>query len=554
MSPRERGSYPPGILFHPITVRLLQFALVAGLLLALQPISIASSAGSELPNLYLSPSGSDSGTCTEAAPCATMDRAYHIASPGQTVLLASGDYPTQAVKPDATKTGTSPVVFTPASGAQVHVARLDVTASDVEFQNIQADWAVANPANGVTFRNVIADGAIYITGASNVSVLGGQVFSPVPVSSDSQIASIKGQVPTNILFDGVLFHDFIDVGPGQFHHIECLQIGAAVNLTIRDSKFWNCGTHDIFIRSWGMVNNSPSPLANILIENNWFAKTAAGFYAMQVLDDLWTGSPPTSVTIRNNSALQAIIVRVSHGTAVVHGNLLPGMSKFFCDSYSQNQWFDYNVYSSGVACGPHDVVGDPKYVDATNFDLHLQSGSAALGRGDPNSHPEFDIEGKLRPLTLSPDAGASQLETAQIAIGRAIGNATIGASRAAIEQFYGAASRNTSYTTPGGKVILATYTRNGGKLWILYNAGNVVVGVGTSSRYYSTLSGLGVSVPTRRLVASLGARWFSCQKAYRRMVGAVAVYVTGKGQHGSAPVGSLWMVKRSFDECGHRPL
>lgn len=534
-------------------MRLAQVALLAGLCLALQPVAIASS-DAEQTSLYIAPSGSDSNPCTETAPCATMDHAYHLASPGETVQLASGSYPVQGLTPDAAKTDPSPVVFMPASGAQVAVARLDVTASHVEFQNFQADWAVDEPANGVTFRNIVANGAVYITGASNVQVLGGQIFSPVPVSSDSQIASIKGQVPTNILFDGVAFHDFVDVGPGQFHHIECLQVGAAINLAVRNSRFWNCATHDIFIRSWGFVNNSPSPLSNILIENNWFGKTGAGFYAMQVLDDLWTGSPPTSVTIRNNSALQAIVVRVSHGTAVVHGNLLPSMSKFFCDSYGQSQWFDYNVYTSGVPCGAHDSVGDPGYVDASRLDLDLQPGSAALGRGDPNSHPEFDIEGKLRPLTMPPDAGASQRESAAIVLGKAIGSATIGESRADVEQFYGAPRRTATYVTARGKATLATYSRYGGRLWVLYNRENVVIGVGTTSRYYSTLSGLGVSVPAQRMVAALGARWFSCQKAYRRMIGPVALYVVGKGQHGSAPVSSLWMVQRSFDGCGHRPL
>ena len=128
-------------------------------------------------------------------------------------------------------------------------------------------------ANGVTLRNITADGAVYITGASNVSVLGGQVYSPVPVKSDSQIASLRGLVPTNILIDGVSFHDFHDVGPGQVNHIECLQVGAAINLTIRNSSFRNCATHDIFIRSWGMLNNSPSPLSNVVVENNLLAKT-----------------------------------------------------------------------------------------------------------------------------------------------------------------------------------------------------------------------------------------------------------------------------------------
>jgi hypothetical protein len=171
----------------------------------------------------------------------------------------------------------------------------------------------------VTLRNVVADGAISISGASNVSVLGGEVYSPVRVSADPVIASLRGLVPTNILIDGVYFHDFQDVGPGQLHHIECLQVGGAINLTIRNSTFRNCATHDIFIRSWGHVNASPYPLTNVVLQGNTLAATTVGYYAVQILDDLWTSSP-TSFFVFNNTAAQSILVRVTHGTAQVSGN------------------------------------------------------------------------------------------------------------------------------------------------------------------------------------------------------------------------------------------
>ena len=93
------------------------------------------------------------------------------------------------------------------------MAGVSIFGSHVEFRNLQVRWNVRPGANGVTLRNVVSDGPVFITGASNVSVLGGQVYSPVPVASDSQIASIQGKVPTNILIDGVAFHDFRDVVP-----------------------------------------------------------------------------------------------------------------------------------------------------------------------------------------------------------------------------------------------------------------------------------------------------------------------------------------------------
>ena len=267
------------------------------------------------------------------------------------MTVAAGSYPAQTIQVDARKlSATADVIFQPAPGAQVRVAGVSIFGSHVELRSLQTNWDVRPGANGVTLRNVIADGAVYITGASNVSVLGGQVYSPVPVASDSQIASLYGKVPTNILIDGVAFHDFQDVGPGNLHHIECLQVGAAINLTIRNSSFRNCETHDIFIRSWGMANNSPSPLTNIVLQGNSLAKTADRLLRSPV--------PRRSLDrlsyldfITNNTAQQMILVRVTHGTAQVRDNFLPTMSAYFCNSYGQKAWFDYNTYAQALSAG-----------------------------------------------------------------------------------------------------------------------------------------------------------------------------------------------------------
>jgi hypothetical protein len=482
-----------------------------------------------------------------------MDRVYRLASPGQTASLEAGDYPSQLIKVDPNKTSPARVVFTAAPGAQVKIAGVAIAASHLELRNLQTAWHVLPGADGVTLRNVVADAPVYVTGASNVSVIGGQVYSPVPVASDSQIASFQGKVPTNILIDGVAFHDFQDVGPGNYHHIECLQIGAATNLTIRNSSFRNCATHDIFIRSWGMANNSPSPLSNVIIENNFFAKSTTGFYGVQILDDLWTGPPATSFIVRNNSSLDSILVRVSHGTAQVRGNIIPSMAGYFCGAYGQQKWFDYNLYGSGVACGPHDRVGDARFVDPAALDLHLQAGSAALGNGDPASHPPLDIDGKLRPLRARPDAGASQRENADIAVGKSIGSAQLDEAKSDIVQFYGAPKRTSAYRGSGPRGTLASYRVQGGLLTILYDSKDQVAGLGTTSSYYSTRSGDGVGAPANQLLSSWKLRWIPCQKAYGKNVGAVALYAAGSRGKGASPVRSIWMVKRSFDGCGRRP-
>jgi hypothetical protein len=497
-------------------------------------------------HLFISPTGSDSGSCTQSSPCATFDRAYRAAAQGQTVDVLPGDYGPQAIKSDSSKTGSARVIFAAANVAQAHVSNIRVGGNHIEFRRLTTTWNVQPGTSDIIFRGVVSPGPISISGASHISIIGGEIYSPVRVSTDSQIASIRGLVPTDILIDGVSFHDFRDIGPGQLHHIECLQFGAGVNVTVRNSTFYNCATHDIFIRSRGTASDTPSPLSNVVIENNWFGPTD-GFYAMQILDDLWTGSPATSVTVRNNSSLQTILIRVSHGTASVRGNILPSMSEFLCGSYGQRQWFAYNVYSSGVPCGPHDHVGDPRFVDASKLDLHLQAGSAALGRGDPSSHPVTDIDGNLRPMRLAPDAGGSQRESAEIDINKAIGFASLGASKAQLDAFYGGPRRTTRFRGRPGTTI-ATYRAHGGALWVLYR-NKAAVGVGTTSRYYSTLSGLGVGMPTKQF-APLKLRWGACKGAYRRSAGLSGVYVT---RGSTSKVTSIWVLRRGLGSCPRLP-
>jgi hypothetical protein len=330
-------------------------ATVAAKTSACAPGAPAASGGS----VTVAPGGSDTNPCTPAAPCATFDHAYHRAAPGQTIQVAAGTYGPQTITPDATKSGASTdVVFSPTG--TVSVAKLAIGGSHLDFQNMSAVWKILPTANTVTLRNISSPGAVYITGgASNISVLGGQIYSPVPVSTDSQIASLYGHAPTNILFDGVSFHDFRDIGPGNLHHIECLQVGGATNLTIQNSTFQNCETHDLFIRSWGFVNNSPYPLSNIVIKNNTIAPTYTGYYAMQVLDDLWTAQPPTSVTIANNTFQQGIHINITHGTILLTGNTLPAMSAYLCNAFGPNSTLTNNTYTYGTPCGTNSTILNP---------------------------------------------------------------------------------------------------------------------------------------------------------------------------------------------------
>ena len=87
---------------------------------------------------FVAPAGSDAGTCTAPAPCRSLDRAYHVAVPGEVVEVAGGAYGAQTITPDPGKAGTgcataarlaACVAFTPAAGATVTMPSLAVGAT-----------------------------------------------------------------------------------------------------------------------------------------------------------------------------------------------------------------------------------------------------------------------------------------------------------------------------------------------------------------------------------------------------------------------------------------
>jgi hypothetical protein len=349
-------------------------------------------------NFTKGPSRLAQNDCPRATPCLTFDRAYHAAQPGEDVELAAGTYPLQALTADATKTAPADVTFRPASGAAVVVNGLDVTGSHITFKDfaIEGNWATYQTTDDVTFRNLEVHGGIYTQSSSNISIIGGSVGGLV--NEKPQIGALAGTTNTNILIDGVRFHDVRSTDLNAFH-VECLLAGGVDGLVIRHSRFENC---DVFDLSIGEMNGTPS--RHIVIENNFFAG-ANGTASLHLQDQ---SVLLDDVLVRNNSSPQEMTF--AYGTPAmtnvrVVNNVAP-MGPTSCDTrivYSHNVW-------SGATCGPTDVLApDLGFVDALLGELHLLPTSLAVDAGDPASFPSDDIDGQHRPLGLAPDAGASEL-------------------------------------------------------------------------------------------------------------------------------------------------
>jgi hypothetical protein len=365
--------------------------------------------------LYIAPGGSDRNPCTQSQPCGTFDHAYQAAAPGQLVMVGGGSYPAQAINRDPRKNGPPNVVFQPAAGASVQAGRLTIAASNLMLQNMQFPWSIRPGASHVTLQQISANGAINIDGASNISVLGGQVYSPSPVTTDSQIASYAGQVPTSIVFDGVSFHDWIDAGPTPgTHHIECLQFGAGINVTIKNSSFQRCETHDIFIRSWATINGNPSPLRNFTIQNNQLGATLAGYYSLRLA--LQTGWPCQNFLIANNTAMQDMFSDCTAAGIQFLGNSQPSMSAYGCAHLFGTVWIG-NTFWSGVPCGNNYVSGSSPPPPSPNPNPGGKTGDGKTGNGQTTDGKSSDSktgDGATAPTTNNSGEGTGSSKPLQI--------------------------------------------------------------------------------------------------------------------------------------------
>jgi hypothetical protein len=141
-----------------------------------------------------------------------------------------------------------------------------------------------------------------------------------------------------------------------------------------------------------------------------------------------------------------------------------------------------------------------------------------------------------------------QRETAALVLPRSIGEAALGERRAGIVTFYGRprSSRPKRLST-GGPLRLDSYRVRGGQLSVTYD-GESVVGLATSSPYYTTPTGFGVGSLVRGARELRGSKWMECRTAFRKTMGSTAVTFTTDPKR--QVVRAVSITRRAFDpEC-----
>jgi hypothetical protein len=261
--------------------------VAATLVLASTACGGASAAGPA--TLYVSPSGSDSAPCTQAAPCSSLDRAYHAASPGARVVIGAGTYPQQTIGDDPSKdSATSDVLFTPAEKASVTIAGdLEIRGSHIVVRgtkpynfHLTTLWVRA-PASHVRAEQL--DGATFeIFGSTYVTILGGD-WGPgdEPDVLESRISpdgGVLGSEPHDIVLDGLYIHDHNSRDLTQWHN-GGMELVSGYNIAIRNTTFANNVVYDMEVQDFTTPACCGMKYGNahdILLERNWFGHPVLG--------------------------------------------------------------------------------------------------------------------------------------------------------------------------------------------------------------------------------------------------------------------------------------
>jgi hypothetical protein len=260
-------------------------------------------------------------------------------------------------------------------------------------------WETKEGADDVVFRSIRATG-MYVDSSRDIRVLGGSYGPSVDNDAGQIRPSCPGcAAPQGILLDGVVFHD-ATLTPGSDAHVECLQVGEVDGLTIRNSRFNNCETHNVFISPWW-----GGPERNILLENNFGGNVRTGYYGFRVAagdaSDLCE-----NITFRYNSAETAFLIQCGQAQNV---SMIANVGPYVPWACDTRITYIRNVFQ-GAKCGATDLNAPSDFVDPAANDLHLKPGAPAIGHGYRKSFPKRDIDGRPRPIHKGrmPDAGAAE--------------------------------------------------------------------------------------------------------------------------------------------------
>ena len=447
---------PPRAGWPPVSV-----VAAASIIAAVCAVALASPAAATAarPSVFVKPNGSDARSCKSwRAACASFDRAYRVARPGQIVAVAAGTDRSQTFR---AKVGKRPpnIVFRPARGARVLVRGISFGSGgdrSLGPRNITLRGMATTrkgTAPGARNRHGIfvgpgsrsirlvrmRAGSVDSWFADRLKVLGGSYGPCDAIASGSNVCgNNKIDVSTNVLIDGATFHDMrfdrTCYASGADCHYECMYVNGSRNFTIRRSRFRDCALYDIFVTLSGPDAHTMGH-RNLTIENNWFdtpwdeSRSGPPRRARGTAVSLaWCQNSPhgyRNVKVRFNSFQRNTGIELDGNTSCTFENVrVTGNLLMYPGSCARNVTYAYNRWSTawrrGRCSGTDRIVGNGfpyrKARSGRGFDFHLVKGRKtkadnAVPRSVAGGCPVRDFDRERRPMQARCDAGSDERRT-----------------------------------------------------------------------------------------------------------------------------------------------
>jgi hypothetical protein len=302
--------------------------------------------------VYLSPAGVDSGTCTQAAPCKTLDfGAAHTSDARSFISLLNGLYSAE-VRLDTSVT----------SAANIDVHGNGSTLAPAPGN----DGAFFETSISMTLRNLILDGT---QGDPNATL------EPGPAAIQLLNVTIKGG------FDGINASGPISAQNLTVSDVDSIGITTSSSLTIDQAQVFDAVT--------AIAASGTSELTNMMVYgcSGTSVDLTNGNGTIEFSTIAGSGSSTSPGVICGNASLRAVIVWLTAASVPTEG----------CSSLES-------------IVGPISVSGamdtNPMFVDPTSNNFHLSSTSPAIDQ--VTSGPPVDFEGDSRPQGSGYDIGADE--------------------------------------------------------------------------------------------------------------------------------------------------
>ncbi|MDB5039194.1 MAG: hypothetical protein JWQ35_2722, partial [Bacteriovoracaceae bacterium] len=340
---------------------------------------------------YVSTSGSDLNTGTSSSPFRTITKAYNLATPGTTILVAPGtytDYQSAGWGLHLNRSGTAsaPIVL------KSQIRGKAIIDGEMRFDRIRAIYLDGsyNIIDGFQITRGARSGIDVVDAASNNQIIRNEIHHNGNydwISTNGQDGIYSSESTSNNIYLQNYIHDNGRPSTNSNYPL--------------DHGLYLCGDNELVANNI-VVKNAGNGLqiagyttvSNMRVYNNVFASNGTNGII------LWMAL--NGVQIKNNIFFQNVKLAISSYDA--HGSGI---------AIDRNISFGNGLGNYDLARGGSDfiytatppVISDPLFINNAS-DFHLQSASPAINAGIALTEVTTDLEGVSKPQGAGYDIGA----------------------------------------------------------------------------------------------------------------------------------------------------